>query len=335
MESNKDKTVDAQTNSYNEITMIDIIQFLWKYKIIIVLTTALTTVLAVVYCFLAKETFTTQTLFFTKTNNSSNSSFSNLASLAGITLGGKNNVDPSDYLDKVIIDKWFLSSILNKKWKFKEDSLYLHQIWELEPDTTLPDWKYRYEMEKLEYVRAQQVITIKKDKKTGILSLIVKAPDPVLAYDLNLYIIEKISDYIRNSIQSQAKEKRMFIENRINEVKIDLENGENALALFRERNIASSSPKIILEEMRLTRDVTMNQEIYIQFQKQYELALVEEKDDQTLVQIIKNPEIPIYRTTPKRKEIVLLSCFIGFFIGGLIALPFQLLKNANFMKDIY
>ena len=327
MESNKDKTVDAQTNSYNEITMIDIIQFFWKYKIIIVLTTALTTVLAVVYCFLAKETFTTQTLLFTKTSNSSNPSFSNFASLAGITLGGKNNVDPSDYLDKVIIDKWFLSSILNKKWKFKEDSLYLHQIWELEPDTTLPDWKYRYEMEKLEYVRAQQVITIKKDKKTGILSLIVKAPDPVLAYDLNLYIIEKISDYIRNSIQSQAKEKRMFIENRINEVKIDLENSENALALFRERNIASSSPKIILEEMRLTRDVTMNQEIYIQFQKQYELALVEEKDDQTLVQIIKNPEIPIYRTTPKRKEIVLLSCFIGFFIGGLIALPFHLLKK--------
>lgn len=313
------KEVDRHLNTDDEISVIDIILFLWKYKVIIAISAILTTVLAIAYCFIAKESYTTQTLFFTKTSSSSNSNIASLASLAGISLGGNNSVDPSDYLDKVIQDKYFLTKIINRKWKFKGDSLYLHQIWELKPDTMLPDWRYRFEMEKIEYIRNQNIFTITKDKRTGILTLNVKAPDPELSFELSLYTIDKISDYIRNSIQSQAKEKRLFVEKRIDEIKADLEKSENVLALFRERNFSSSSPKIILEEMRLTRDVTMNQELYIQFQKQYELVLIEEKDDQTLVQIIKNPEVPVYRTWPKRKQIVVLSCIIGCSIGCTIS----------------
>lgn len=164
---------------------------------------------------------------------------------------------------------------------------------------------------------------LSKIKKTGILTLTVNMPDPKLAYEMNVFTLNNLSNYIRNSIQSQIKEKRYFIEKRIQEVKCNLEASENALALFKERNIMSTSPKVVLEEIRLNRNVTLNQELYIQLQKQYELALIEEKDDQALIQIIKNPEIPLQRSKPDRKKILLIGTILGLMAGGVFVYIFK------------
>ena len=63
------------------------------------------------------------------------------------------------------------------------------------------------------------------------------------------------------------------------------------------------------------RQVTLNQEIYIQFQKQYELARIEELDDQALVQVVRSPEIPVIKSKPKSKQIVILFGIVGVFCG--------------------
>lgn len=77
----------------------------------------------------------------------------------------------------------------------------------------------------------------------------------------------------------------------------------------------ASSPQVLIEEARLLRQVTMNQEIYIQFQKQYELARIEELDDQTLIMVVMKPEIPIFRSKPKRVKIVAVFLLIGITFG--------------------
>jgi tyrosine-protein kinase Etk/Wzc len=59
----------------------------------------------------------------------------------------------------------------------------------------------------------------------------------------------------------------------------------------------------------------LNQEVYIQFQKQYELAKIQELDDQTLIQVVKNPEVPVRRSKPKRSLIVMVSLIGGAFVG--------------------
>lgn len=316
-----------QLFSSEELTLIDIIQLLWFKKYIIIITTIVFTLLGVIYATFAKKVFTTNTIFVTKTANSSNTNLTSLASLAGISIGGSSgNVDPSDFLDQVIQDKYFLSKLMDKRWFFNGDSLLLEDIFEIKPDTTSDDWRYKFEKSKLDYIRKNNILNVIKDKKTGILTLTVNMLSPQLSYDVSNYVLERLSDYIRNAIQSQAKEKRTFIEERIQEVKTELQKSENSLATFKERNILSNSPKVALEEMRLTRAVTLNQEIYIQFQKQFELARLEELNDQTLLQIIKNPEIPIKKSKPKRSQIAILSFVLGIVTGiGLIIL-FQLLN---------
>ena len=319
-------------NNYNqEIALSDIVSVLWKNKITIIAITLASTIIAIVFALNANVIYSSNTIFITKTSNSNSSNISSLASLTGIPIGNNsNNIDPSDYLDKVLLDKNFLSEILMRKWFYNGDSLFLDQIFKIKKDTTQENWKYRYEKAKIDFLRKNELLYILKEKKSGLLTLTTNMPSPQLAYDINTFVIEQISDYIRNSLKSQAKEKRFFIQERILEVKSDLEKSENALALFKERNIMSSAPKVMLEEMRLTRAVTMNQEIFIQFNKQYELARIEELNDQTLIQILKSPEIPIKPVAPNRLKITVLGTLIGAFLSIFIVLILSL-KN-NFRK---
>lgn len=306
----------ADSSTSDEITLIDLIRILWKGKYIIAACTVIVTALGVIYALIATEIFSTSTTFILKTKGSSGGgSLSQLASLAGINMGSNNNIDPSDYLDKIVQDKEFISKLYEKKWFFKGDSLSLEQVFEIKPDTTIPNFEYVFFMEKIETIRKGKVLSINKDAKTGILTLTSNAPDPQLAYDLNLFTINYISNYIRNSLKTQAKEKRIFIEERIKETKEELTKAENALVEFKERNLASIAPKVALEEGRLMRNVTMNQEIYIQFQKQYELTRIEELDDQALVQVVKSADVPIMNSKPKRKMIVIFTFILGLFSG--------------------
>ena len=207
----------------------------------------------------------------------------------------------------MIQDKDFIATLFERKWFFKGDYLPLEQIFEIEPDTTVNNWEYVYFMAKIETARKGNVLGICKDLKTGILTLNANAPDPQLAYDLNKYTLDYISDYMRNSLKTQAKEKRIFIDERIKETKDELAKNEDALAIFKERNLVSQAPKVALEEARLMRKVTLNQEVYIQFQKQYELAKIEElATTQALVQVVRSPEIPVIKSKPKSKQYCIL-----------------------------
>ena len=63
----------------------------------------------------------------------------------------------------------------------------------------------------------------------------------------------------------------------------------------------------------------MNQEMYLQFQKQYELARIEELDDQNLIQVVKNPEVPVSRAKPNRKVVMTIALVCGFILGSIFA----------------
>lgn len=309
-------------NEISESFLLEIIKTAWNHKWAISIIVIMVTSISVIYAFLAKESFSTVTVFVAKTGNTNNQNLANLASMAGISIGKNSKIEPSDYLDKIIQDKEFLNKILSRKWYYKGDSLLLHEILNIKQDSTKQNKEYYFEKRKLDCLRKSGVLAIKKDIRTGILSLYVTISDPILAYDINIYAISLLSDYIRNSLKGQAKEKREFIEERIKEVKLELSKNERVLANFKERNMASSSPKVTLEEMRLMRELTISQELYIQFQKQFELARVEELDDQTLLQVIQNPEIPIRRSKPNRSKIVItgfmFSCIIGIIFSYLV-----------------
>jgi uncharacterized protein involved in exopolysaccharide biosynthesis len=337
----EEKTGDSTTlqfrpdNNESEITLVELILLFWKGKHIIAAVTTFVTILSVVYVlFIATEIFSSTSHFILKTGKSGTpGGLSQLAVLAGMPIGSSGgNVDPSDYLDIVIQDGNFMAVLFERKWFFNGDSLTLDEIFEVEPDTTVANWQHVHQMRKYNTIRNGNIITVRKDAKIGTLKLTTNTINPQLAYDLNKHTLDYISGFIRNTIQSQAKEKRVFIENRLLEVTRDLEQSEIALARHKERNIVTVSPHVSLETARLTRRVTINTELYIQLMKQLEAAKVEELDDMTLVQILKYPEVPYRRSKPERTKFVLAAFAGGLFIGCLTVLAKQQFKRLKNLK---
>lgn len=304
------------------IPIKEILLFVWQNKLIITIITMLFAIATIIYSLLLPELYTSNSFMIAKNPKSNMSQFSDMAALAGISLGSNGNIDPAEYLDQVLQDGSILEKVLVKKWLHNGDSLYLEQIWGLKPDTSLADWQYKFRKLKLDKIRKEKLIFLNKDRKTGILNLRTNFPSADLTYNINIFSIGLLDYYIRNTLKLQAKEKRLFIEERINEVKSDLADSENSLVLFKERNFSNSSPSFAIEEMRLSRKITMNQELFIQLQKQFEMAKIEEKNDQPLIEVVRQPEIPIERASPQRTKIVMLGTVIGSLLG--IVLTFSM-----------
>jgi uncharacterized protein involved in exopolysaccharide biosynthesis len=326
---------NTDSRNLDEITLVDLVLLLWKGKYVIIACTFLSLVAGILYVIFARPMYTTTAIFVTKTGgNSGSGTLSQLASLAGVNLQSGNAMDPSIYLADVILDQSFLSPMFTRRWYYKGDSLALEKILEVEPDTTAPNWRYAYEVAKIGAIRNDGLIALSRDERTNILTLEVNMPDPRLAYDVNRYTLDYIGYYIRNSIQTQAKEKRVFVEQRISENKRELEKDEVALADFRQRNIVTQSPQVALELARLTRDVTASQALYLQYQQQYELAKIEELDNQTLVQVVQNPEVPIRRSKPRTLLSLAVFALFGGFVGtcGVLGIHFWHVVSARMRK---
>lgn len=298
----------------DETTLKDIVLLLFRNKLTISLITGLFTIGAVVIACTMEPTFTSKSVFFTKIGGSGTSQYAQLASLAGINLGGAaKTVDPSDYLDKVMQDEQFLKKILDQKWYVKGDSLLLDDLWKLKIDTALPNWKFMYAKKKIEKLRRGGYLSLSKNMKTSLLTLTTNFQGPECARDVNLFILQQFQRYLATNRKSQAKDKCAFILERIGEVKQSLQDAENHLTEFREKNAMSTAPRVQIEEMRLLRQVTINQEIYLQLQKQYELARIDELDDQPLIEVVQKAEIPHLRSKPKRKNILIMGFILGLF----------------------
>jgi uncharacterized protein involved in exopolysaccharide biosynthesis len=302
-----------------EVNLKDIILILWKYKITILIFTVLTIIASIIYALRSPVLFQSTSKIITKTASGKSSQMAQLAALAGIRMGGAEDPSPSDYLADIIKDIGFARNILNQKWWYHGDSLRLEQIWGIKPDTTFDNWRYYYDKFEADKLRRGSSITLSKNPKTGLMTLNTMFKTAQLAYDINIFSIGLLEEYIQNSNKSQAKEKRLFIQARIDEVKADLANYEIRLANYKEKNINSLSSRAYLEEQRLLRDVTLNQEIYIQLQKQYEMARIEEKNDQPLLEIVNKPEIAISCTVPNKRMIVTVGCLIGFITGVFVS----------------
>ena len=318
-------------NQSSALSLVEFALILWKGKYIIAACVFLATVIGIMYARSCPDVFSSTSYFVLNAPGSGVEGLARFNMPFGGSSGGGNS-DPSDYLDKVIQDGNFLSTLYARKWFFNGDSLALEKILEIEPDQTAHNWEHAYLMRKYNAIRGGKIISTYKEPKTGVIHLRTNTPSPHLAYDLNMHVLDYISSYMRGSIQGRAKEKRAFIDERVREAKTDLDRAEFSLARFRERNMMSASPTIMREEARLIRQINVNQDIYIQLLKQLDIAKVEELDNMQLLQIVKHPEISYTKTSPQTKKIILGAFFIGLLIGSVSVLVMHQFKQLGKLR---
>lgn len=272
--------------------------------------------LAFLYGQFSQHFFQSKSKFITKTSKTqSSSSLGGLASLAGIDMQNQSNFDPSLYFSEIIDDDEFLKSVLDHRWKFQNDSMKLENIWKITPDTTPPNWQYIYSKKMTAKLKTGHYIFLEKNKVNGVITLTTLFEDADLAFQVNAYIIDLLGNYLFNTLKTQARQKRIFIASRIDAVEISLRESEDQLVKFQQQNADVSRPNLLMERVRLSRSVKMNEELLFQLSKEFEMAKLEELRDQPLIEIISKPTISIYREKPNKKSLLFLGILAGTLVG--------------------
>ena len=110
----------------------------------------------------------------------------------------------------------------------------------------------------------------------------------------------------------KGKEKRKFIEGRLLSVKADLENAENQMQTFLQKNKDLNSPLLLLKKDRIERNIKLYTQLYLSLSDQLELAKIEEIQEASVLQILDEPYVPL---GPSNKAIKMRKKFI--FISGI------------------
>jgi uncharacterized protein involved in exopolysaccharide biosynthesis len=165
-----------------------------------------------------------------------------------------------------------------------------------------------------------EMINISEDIKTGILTLSINASEPIFALEVNQALIEVLDTHQRKYIKAKTSDTKQFIEERIIDIEKELMVAEENLKVFRDRNRQiGNSPALQLTQQRFGREVTVLTGVFTTLKQQLETTKIEEVKESDYVIILDAPEIPLQRSKPNKKKMVILAGIFGIGLGLVLA----------------
>ena len=267
--------------------------------------------ISVLYIQFIAEPIYLSTSKITSSSNSSSSTASNLAAQFGVTVPNFSDEQKWDY-PSLINSSILLKSILEKKYEIVpgKDKLSLIEYYFSE--------KKRREFDSntlmvLGTEKIRKSIQIDEDLISGILTINVRSKILKLSRDINLAIIEELDAHLNDFNKRKTSKARLFIENRIIETRKELEDAEENLKTFKDRNRRiENSPSLQLVENRLAREVQVLIGVYTSLKQQLENTKIEEVKDSDYIIIIDPPLLPIIHESPRKKRFVILVFSFAF-----------------------
>jgi len=246
------------------------------------------------------------------------SGLTGLASQFGVSLGAEASRSPAFYAD-LLRSREILGEVLAAKIAGPRpgDSVTVYGLYRVAGST--PERRLD---EGIKALRTR--ITLAVDQRTSVVRVTVEAPSPVAARDVLQLLLDRLADFNVHTRQSTAGERRKFIEGRVTTSEQQLRTAEEALRAFYDRNRQwQRSAQLRFDEQRLTRQVAVQQELYLTLRREYETARIEEVNNTPVLTIIDQPAVPGRRIRPQRTITVLLVTLIVAILASALAIMLQ------------
>jgi len=277
-------------------------------------------------------------------NMGSISDFGNMISQFQNVSFGSNNLGSTTYHIKDLVESDILKqNIIIQKWSTLKhpNKVSLIEYWELDQnnyDTFLDRIK-----NKLSSVITTNLDEIRLDnakaalgkrieileEESGLFIVNVLMEEPKLASDIANYISSYIQSYVSNKSTDKAKKNTLFINDRLTEVEKKLKISEDKLMDFFKKNPTIDTPALQFKNLTLTRDLEINQELYLTILKELEIAKIEELKELEIIQVLDSASPPIEKTKPN----LLLILIIVFNFSFLTIVSFYFIFENYFKKN--
>jgi uncharacterized protein involved in exopolysaccharide biosynthesis len=175
-------------------------------------------------------------------------------------------------------------------------------------------------------IRLNRRLQTTVDARTSEIRVAFGGPTAAEAAEALDSLLSLTDAFAVTNLRSRARARRQFAETQVAEAKVNLDQAEDSLRQFSERNRRlTDSPSLQFEEARLRRRIDLRQEIYVALNRELEQARLDEVRDTPILNIIDPPVPPARHEKPQRRVIVLL----GAFLGALTAIAGIVLQGAR------
>ncbi|MFH4490940.1 Wzz/FepE/Etk N-terminal domain-containing protein [Vibrio diabolicus] len=293
----------------DEIDLSELFKALWKGKWIIIATTFIFAVCAVLYALSLPNIYKSDALLApAESSNGGGLSkmagqFGGLAALAGVNLGGGES-SQTDLAVQVMKSRQFVEAFINKHdllvplmaakdWDLTKNKLILDEElynpetgeWLREPSGlrgSTPTAQEAFE------VFNQQVLNINQDKESGLYTVSVKHYSPYIAQQWVNWLIEDINK------------------------------------VMRERTIAETSQNLayLNTQLQKTAVADMQSTFYKLIEEQTKSLMLAEVQEEFIFKVVDPAVVPELKDGPKRG----LICVFGTLLGGMLGVAFVLVR---------
>lgn len=323
-------------------------KIIWKEKNWIILIVLLSAGLGVIGALSLKEEFVSSGKILPEYQSKVGGlgQLSGLASLAGIdvgsaTGGGGDAIGPNLYPDVLNSTPFFLD-LFKIKVKTKDNKeMTFGQFY----DTFILDNKIEEKDTKIRFPTSNQYIAVSYqteknlqdlrerisaviDKKTGLIAVTVKLPDPLVATIVTDYSMNFLANYITNYRTEKAKRDLNFLAERLDAAKGKYYNNQAKKAQYSDQYQLSMMKlqAADLQRERIESEYKISSTFYNTLLQKYEEAKLKLQQETPVIKVLEPPVVPNKKSEPKRAVIVLIATFLG----GILGIIFGLIRKKNY-----
>jgi len=230
------------------------------------------------------------------------------AAAFGVSVPGGDSSD-ANFVD-VLSSRWLKEQLLRTEFQYRVRS------WRFGSERAKKGTLYEY-LDAKNMDRAVKgldaVLSATRDLKSKVISISAETKSP----ELSQLIVQRAGKLLEGFLQEKGRTrggaKAAFAEARLADARREMDEAEEVLRRFLEsnRNFQSSGdPSVRLKGSRLETELRLRQQLVSAIAMNREQALLEEKNDIPILNVLDPGNLPIDKSKPARSNIVLLSMML-------------------------
>ena len=245
-------------NNSDETDLVELLKTVWSGRIQIIIISFVFALIGVATALLSPVVYSSSTTFInSKTESSSASGLSGVASLVGINLGGissGNEIPATMYpqiSESVEFKRALLDSYVDEKEQLKLGG-FLADYNDIEKSATENNNKlFVSEYENNLFNVLNDVISISVNQKDGFVTISANMPESEYAANMCINARELLQKTIIDNRIKSAKQKLEFSDKQLASKRIEFEEVQNKLAYFKDSNLNIVNSSVLNEREKL------------------------------------------------------------------------------------
>ncbi|GAB3910677.1 hypothetical protein GCM10028803_50580 [Larkinella knui] len=158
-------------------------------------------------------------------------------------------------------------------------------------------------------------VTTTYERRTGVVTIEVVMPDPVVAATVARLSLEYLTNYITSYRTQKVKDQERFLIQQVEQSRRRYQAAEYDLESYRDRNRSLYSGLARIGEQRLQAEFLLAQSVYNDLSRQLEQAKIRVQEETPVFKMLEPPRVPLRPNGPRRTLLILAAIAAGVAVG--------------------